>query len=126
MPSRPPIGLSDAQLSHVTQLVEPLARRSGAYCRAATARRAAPIGETALGDWALQIQLVLAPALVYYHPVEILLKHPLHRVAGGSLNRTEPGVQHIAVLFLEVVNDEIRVGNSLLAVGLASFRWIRS
>ena len=58
----------------------------------------------------------LSPALVYNNPVEILLKHPLHRVAGGPLNRTESGVQGIAVLFLEVVNDEVRVGNSLLAV----------
>ena len=37
-------------------------------------------------------------------------------VVDVDAGRTELGVQRIAVSFLEMVNDEIRVGNSLLAV----------
>jgi hypothetical protein len=34
----------------------------------------------------------------------------------GPLRRIELGIERIAVLFLEVVDDETRVGNSLLVI----------
>src|SRR5215472_17417922 len=58
----------------------------------------------------------VAPALSDYDPIKIFFQHPLNRVGGGPHRRAELGVQWIAVFFLQIVNDETGVRDSLMPI----------